>query len=61
MERRVYEKEGALVESLWDGFNSFVLLRLRGFLHALHLVEMTTKRRYLKSSEVAQLCEKDFY
>ena len=41
VERRVYEKEGALVESWWDGFNSFVLLRLRGFLHAFHLVEMT--------------------
>ena len=39
-----------------DGFHCVALLRLRGFLHALRLVEMTTKkeRRHLEQSPVIQ-------
>ena len=44
-----------------SGFHCVALLRLRGFLHAFHLVEMTTKREYrhLERSPVIQSVAKN--
>ena len=36
----------------YDGFHCVALLRLRGFLHAFHLVEMTIPQKNVISSEV---------
>ena len=46
------EREEALEKARWKEYSGAVLLRLRGFLHALRLVEMTISKNNVISGVV---------